>query len=103
MVPLDPDAGGRSIGQSPLVIADILLSTQDDPIVANTVRRVTDSEVSHASLYIGDGPIVEALLDRGVVINRVKATPRSQRNGGFGAGSRPPFRPSPLLPSMSVA
>jgi uncharacterized protein YycO len=61
-IPLDPGAGGRSIGVDALEPGDIILSTTND-LGSRVIRAGTGSEVSHASIYVGNGQIVEALAD----------------------------------------
>lgn len=58
-IPLDPGPGGQSIGVSALEVADIIVSTTGASI-SRAIRTVTQSEVSHALLYVGDGLIVDA-------------------------------------------
>jgi len=61
-IALDPasDGGaGRSIGTGALENADIVLSTTA-AFISKAIRKVTDSPVSHAMLYVGDGLIVDA-------------------------------------------
>jgi uncharacterized protein YycO len=65
-IPLDPGAGGRSIGARALQIADIIVSTHADEITSRIIRTVTSSPVSHTSLYVGGGLVVEAIKE-GVV------------------------------------
>lgn len=64
-IPLDPGAGGRSIGLQALLPGDILVSTTDE-WVSRGIRDVTDSEVSHSMLYLGEGTVVHA-VGQGVV------------------------------------
>lgn len=64
-IPLDPGAGGRSIGIDALEVGDIILSTTTD-LSSRVIRGATGSEVSHAFLYIGGGEVVEA-IEQGVV------------------------------------
>ena len=59
-IPLDPGAGGRSIGTDALEIGDIIVSTTPARI-SELIRAVTDSPVSHSMLYIGGGQVVEAI------------------------------------------
>lgn len=68
-IPLSPANGGMSIGESALQVGDILLSRASG-IVSRGIRTISDSPVSHAALYIGDGQVVEALAD-GVVLNQL--------------------------------
>ncbi len=58
-IPLDPGIGGMSIPDSELKPGDIILSTTSQPI-SKLIRDVTNSEVSHAAIYVGDGFLVEA-------------------------------------------
>ena len=59
-IPLDPGAGGRSIGESALQTGDIIVSTTGAR-VSGLIRWATKSQVSHAMLYIGGGQVVEAI------------------------------------------
>ncbi|MEM9820554.1 MAG: YiiX/YebB-like N1pC/P60 family cysteine hydrolase [Bacteroidota bacterium] len=60
-IPLSPKSGGRSIGKAALEVGDIILSTTADPNISGTIRKVTRSEVSHASVYVGNGNVIEAI------------------------------------------
>lgn len=64
-IPLDPGAGGQSIGLSAMQPGDIIISTTDADI-SKKIRQATGSQVSHASVYIGDGNVIEA-VDSGVL------------------------------------
>ena len=70
-VPLSPTTGGRSIEQDSLNVGDIILSTTKS-LPSDIIRIATDSLVSHALLYIGNGEIVEAVKE-GVVRKSLKA------------------------------
>jgi V8-like Glu-specific endopeptidase/N-acetyl-anhydromuramyl-L-alanine amidase AmpD len=59
-IPLDPGAGGQSIGVDALAPADIIVSTARHP-VSYAIRGGTLSAVSHVMLYVGDGKVVEAV------------------------------------------
>lgn len=59
-IPLDPGAGGQSIGLEALSPGDIIVSTARHP-VSYAIRVGTVSAISHAMLYVGDGRIVEAI------------------------------------------
>jgi len=59
-IPLDPGAGGRSIGTSALQPADIIVSTTRQ-FVSRAIRLGTFSPVSHVMLYVGDGKVIEAI------------------------------------------
>jgi uncharacterized protein YycO len=61
-IPLDPGAGGRSIGIDAMEPGDIILSTTSD-LGSRVIRGAMGSEVSHASIYVGNGEVVEALAD----------------------------------------
>lgn len=50
------------LNESDLQVADILLST-GDAVVSSVIRAATGSNYSHASLYIGNGNIIEAVGD----------------------------------------
>jgi uncharacterized protein YycO len=65
-IPLDPGAGGMSIGSDSLQIADIIVSTTS-AFVSAVIRAGTGSEVSHSALYIGGDQVVEA-IGQGVVL-----------------------------------
>ncbi|MEM6252902.1 MAG: N-acetylmuramoyl-L-alanine amidase [Cyanobacteria bacterium P01_D01_bin.156] len=65
-IPLDPGKGGRSIDQQSLIAGDLILTTTQS-WTATGIRFVTGSAVSHAILYIGNGNIVEAYSQAGVV------------------------------------
>jgi hypothetical protein len=58
--PLSPTQGGRSIGESLLLPADIIVSTTD-AAVSRLIQFGTSSAVSHAGVYVGAGEVVEAL------------------------------------------
>lgn len=64
-IPLAPGSGGRSIGADALQVGDIIISTTPAP-ESVAIRLGTGAEVSHAILYIGDGLVVESIL-QGVV------------------------------------
>src|SRR5229473_472257 len=64
--PLDPGAGGVSIGESALQIGDIIVSTTSHA-TSRLIQFGTGSQISHASIYIGGGQVVEAIGD-GVVL-----------------------------------
>ncbi|MEZ0609600.1 YiiX/YebB-like N1pC/P60 family cysteine hydrolase [Fibrella sp. WM1] len=55
-IPLDPGVGGRSIAPSALNPGDLIISTTRDDRISRAIRSVTGSEVSHVSIYVGDGP-----------------------------------------------
>jgi uncharacterized protein YycO len=59
-IPLDPGAGGCSIGEAALQMADIIVSTTDAG-VSRGIRVGTGSAVSHAAMYDGAGMIIESL------------------------------------------
>jgi uncharacterized protein YycO len=59
-IPLDPGAGGICIDTAALAIGDIIVSTTAEWI-SDLIRRETDSPVSHAMLYIGDGLVVDSI------------------------------------------
>ncbi len=60
-IPLEPSGGGgMSIGESALSVGDIIVSTTSSP-VSRLIRLATNSKVSHAALYVGDGMVVEAV------------------------------------------
>jgi N-acetyl-anhydromuramyl-L-alanine amidase AmpD len=59
-IPLDPGAGGQSIGVDALAAGDIIVSTARHA-VSYAIRGGTVSAVSHAMLYVGDGNVVEAV------------------------------------------
>lgn len=59
-IPLDPGAGGRSIGTSALQAADIIVSTTR-AFVSRIIRLGTFSPVSHVMIYAGDGKVIEAV------------------------------------------
>jgi hypothetical protein len=69
-IPLDPGVGGRSVGVGALEPGDVILSTTSHPLSAQ-IRAVTDAEVSHAAVYVGEGRIVEA-IDGGVVLRSLE-------------------------------
>ena len=64
-IALDPGPGGRSIGGSALMAADIIVSTTRAAI-SGAIRVATFSVVSHAALYAGDQKVIEA-IGEGVV------------------------------------
>lgn len=59
-IPLDPGAGGRSIGTSALQAGDIIVSTTRQ-FVSRAIRLGTLSAVSHVMVYVGDGKVIEAI------------------------------------------
>ncbi len=59
-IPLDPGAGGRSVGTSALQAGDIVVSTTRQ-FVSRAIRLGTFSPVSHVMLYVGDGKVIEAI------------------------------------------
>ena len=60
-IPLSPlDGAGQCIADSALDTADIIVSAGQG-IVAGTIRLATTSDISHASLYDGDGEVIEAV------------------------------------------
>lgn len=69
-IPLTPETGGRSIGESALEIGDIIVSTTNEN-VSRIIRQVTGSQVSHAALYVGDGMVIESAGD-GVVLTTLR-------------------------------
>ena len=60
-IPLSPRTGGRLIDIDSLEVGDIILSTTNGPNISGIIRKLTKSAVSHASIYIGNGKIIEAL------------------------------------------
>lgn len=58
-IPLSPEVGGVSVTQDALMPADVIVSTTDARI-SRTIRWATSSPVSHASVYIGNGELIEA-------------------------------------------
>jgi uncharacterized protein YycO len=65
-IPLDPGIGGQSVGSDSLNIADIIVSTTKQ-WTSKAIKLGTQSEVSHAALYIGGDQVVEA-IGEGVVV-----------------------------------
>jgi len=66
-IPIDPGVGGMSIGMDSLEVGDIIVSTTTQAVSA-AIRAVSDAEVSHAMLYVGQGgQVIEAIGD-GVVM-----------------------------------
>ena len=59
-IPLDPGAGGRSIGVAALRAGDIIVSTTR-AFASRIIRLGTFSPVSHVMLYVGEGKVIEAL------------------------------------------
>lgn len=59
-IPLDPGAGGCSIGEAALEMGDIIVSTTDAG-VSRGIRFGTLSPVSHAAMYDGMGMMIESL------------------------------------------
>lgn len=59
-IPLDPGAGGRSVGTSALQAGDIIVSTTRQ-FVSRAIRLGTLSPVSHVMLYAGGGRVIEAV------------------------------------------
>lgn len=60
-IPLSPATGGMSVGADSLEVGDIILSTTTDGNISSTIRQITRSAISHASVYIGDGQVIEAI------------------------------------------
>jgi V8-like Glu-specific endopeptidase/cell wall-associated NlpC family hydrolase len=58
-IPLDPGAGGRSIGVAALKAGDIVVSTTR-AFASRIIRLGTVSPVSHVMLYVGDGKVIES-------------------------------------------
>lgn len=59
-IPLSPaNGGGMSVGQDMLDPADIIVSSSPG-ILSEVIRSATNSEASHASIYLGGGRIIEA-------------------------------------------
>jgi uncharacterized protein YycO len=71
-IPLDPGAGGRSIGESALSVGDMIASTTS-AFISGAIRAASDYPVSHTILYIGDGLVVEA-IGEGVVLRSLGAS-----------------------------
>jgi uncharacterized protein YycO len=71
-IPLDPGSGGRSIRAGALEVADIIVSTHADDLTSKIIREATNSPVSHTTLYVGGGLVVEAIKE-GVVQRSLKA------------------------------
>ncbi|ROZ77747.1 papain-like cysteine protease family protein [Ramlibacter sp. WS9] len=59
-IPLDPGAGGRSVGFGALQAGDIIVSTTRQ-FVSRAIRLGTLSAVSHVMLYAGDGKVIESV------------------------------------------
>lgn len=59
-IPLDPGTGGKSIQPDVLQMGDIIVSTTS-ALISSAIKKVTNSEVSHTILYIGDKLVVEAI------------------------------------------
>lgn len=59
-IPLDPGAGGRSIGVDAMLPGDIIVSTTR-AWVSRAIRLGTLSPVSHVMLYLGAGRVIEAV------------------------------------------
>lgn len=59
-IPLDPGAGGRSIGVEAMQPGDIIVSTTR-AWVSRAIRLGTLSPVSHVMLYLGGGRVIEAV------------------------------------------
>ena len=69
-VPLDPGNAGRSIAVEALAIGDLIVSTTRE-VPSWLIRVGARSPVSHASLYVGDGMVVEA-IGEGVVLRPIE-------------------------------
>lgn len=69
-IPLSPSNGGMSIDDASLQTGDILLSTSNS-LVSGAIRLATNSPISHAAIYIGNGEVVEAITD-GVVLQSLE-------------------------------
>jgi hypothetical protein len=61
-IPSEPGIGGRSIGPEALQEGDIIISTTTDKD-SRLIEAAKGSEISYASMYIGDGMVVEAVSD----------------------------------------
>ena len=59
-IPLDPGAGGRSIGVAALKAGDIIVSTTR-AFASRIIRLGTVSPVSHVMLFVGDGKVIESV------------------------------------------
>ncbi len=59
-IPISPAVGGVSVAQDSLLPADIIVSTTAAR-VSGAIRKITGSVVSHASVYIGNGELIEAI------------------------------------------
>ncbi len=76
-VPLDPGNGGRTILGSELRPGDIVVSTTKAEI-SRAIRKITQAEVSHALVYVGDGQVFEA-TGEGVGPRSIDAITKSAR------------------------
>ena len=65
MHPKDPSSGGGTISHDELQAGDIILSTTNDWI-STTIRKLTDSPVSHSAVYIGKNPVTKKTRGHGV-------------------------------------
>jgi len=62
-IPLDPGAGGMSIGTSALKPGDLIVTTTASP-VSGVIRAATQQPVSHVMMFVGQGgQVVEARGD----------------------------------------
>ncbi|MCC7507450.1 MAG: hypothetical protein IT259_19240 [Saprospiraceae bacterium] len=59
-IPLSPATGGMSLDWNALHRGDIILSTTT-AVQSAAIRAFTNSPISHACVYIGDGRIIEAV------------------------------------------
>jgi len=78
VIPLDPGAGGRSIGRDELMAGDVIVS-KEDTLKSSAIRAVTQGQVSHAYLVVDVSPdhktvqVVEAVGD-GVRLGEISSS-----------------------------
>ena len=60
VIPLDPGIGGRSILPTALQAGDVILSTTSDDRISKAIRDATHSQISHASIYVGQGHVIHS-------------------------------------------
>jgi hypothetical protein len=93
---LNPSNGGQLIGKEAMQAGDILLSSTDS-LASLGIRVLSVSPVSHASIYLGDGQVAEAVTS-GIQVRNVddfiagEATIVAFRHPGILPTNIPPMR-----------
>ncbi|MGA8513318.1 MAG: distant relative of cell wall-associated hydrolase [Burkholderiaceae bacterium] len=93
---LNPSNGGQLVGKGAMQPGDILLSSVNS-LSSLGIRALSLSPVSHASIYLGDGQVAEAVTS-GIRIRSVddfvaeESTIVAFRHPGIGPAHLPPMR-----------